>query len=137
MKIGTIVQYRPHPDNEGEPGFPAVVMQEWPDGSVQLYVMQFDHPANIRAAHPTQVEVRIDPDHQSLVQMLVERLLKTATDHEHRLKRIEDAGNVDAGVEPTRDLSDAEIDEAQLVTVGPVDIENTRQQARSPKRWPK
>lgn len=90
MQTGTIVKYKQHPEDEYDAGFPAIVMREWQDGSLQLYVLQFDHPTNIRAAHPTQVEAMIDPDKIINQEWMMDALRTTVVRQERRILALEE-----------------------------------------------
>jgi hypothetical protein len=89
MQTGTIVTYKQHPEDNYDPGFPAIVMREWPDGGLQLYVLQFDTATNIRAAHPTQVTVMVDPERLEEGLAWIGALRQTATAQEKRLTALE------------------------------------------------
>ena len=83
MQTGTLVQYI---QRENEPPYPAVVMREWPDHSVELAVWRFDSTEHIRVVHRSQFTVLLDPlqilsleiqasafsQHLSIVQMQLE-----------------------------------------------------------------
>lgn len=109
MQLGTIVRYTPQPGPDDAESYPAIVMGEWPNGSLQLYVMQFDHPTNIRAAHPSQVGIMLSPDQLFDLDLLVNRLLTTAKNQERRIVALERreanngqiGGSGQLGVEPT------------------------------------
>lgn len=58
LQAGTIVRYTP--GNDGA-SYPAIVFREWQEGTIELHVFHFDAGAHVRAAHPSQVEVMIDP----------------------------------------------------------------------------
>jgi hypothetical protein len=58
MQTGTLVQYT---QRENEPPFPAVVMREWPDHSVELAVWRFDSTEHIRSVDRSQFTVLLDP----------------------------------------------------------------------------
>ena len=58
MQTGTLVQYI---QRENEPPYPAVVMREWPDHSVELAVWRFDSTEHIRVVHRSQFTVLLDP----------------------------------------------------------------------------
>jgi len=134
MQTGTIVKFMQHPeDPDGPSTYPAIVMGEWADGTVQLYVMQFDHPSHIRAAHPSQVGIMVDPDEIVQLRLAVEHLLGTASSHERRIAVLEGRtmplqviGAIGPGVESTQ-TEPAEV-EAEPVGAGG---------NSGKKRWPK
>ena len=126
-----------HPeDPDGPSNYPAVVMGEWADGTVQLYVMQFDHPSHIRAAHPSQVGVMLDPDEAVQLRLAVEHLLGTCASHEQRIVRLEEMLLLKDkdGVESTRAEAEAGTEaEAEPVLAEPVGAGGNS----GKKRWPK
>lgn len=79
MHQGTLVQYTPR---EGEASFPAVVMQEWPDGTLQLYALHFENSHQVRSAHPSQVKPIVDP--KQILALLVQY-----DEHDKRLAMLE------------------------------------------------
>ena len=59
LKTGTIVSYTPRTDGGS---YPAVVMNDWGDGNVALYVLHFEQAHFVRAALRAQLEVAVDID---------------------------------------------------------------------------
>lgn len=111
MQTGTIVRYKQHPEDEDDTGFPAIVMREWQDGSLQLYVLQFDHPTNIRAAHHTQVAVMINPEEIENQEILIRALLRTVASQETRMVALEQwVGTLEKWAKPSVESTPGWID---------------------------
>jgi hypothetical protein len=109
MHTGTLVEYTPR---EGEQSYPAVVMQEWPDGSLQLYALHFENSHQVRSAHPSQVKPILDPRH--IVALMVQY-----DQHDQRLAVLEK--QVDTLLAHIRDLTSAK------ETAKPARVESTRE----------
>jgi hypothetical protein len=117
MRVGDIVRYT---HTGGEEFAPAIVLREWEDGSLQLYVFRFEGNVLVRAAHPTQIRTNdLETDLEDLTNMLAHRILILE-------KQIEDlkAGRVPETVEqPVKD------EDSEPVLVGST--------GKSKKSWPK
>ena len=72
MRVGDIVLYK---QAEGELLAPAIVLKEWPDDTLQLYVFRFEGNVLIRAAHPTQIKLStLDEEDQDVTAALSHRI---------------------------------------------------------------
>jgi hypothetical protein len=71
MEVGSIVRFRGGREgNEGEI-YPAIVIGEWPDGSLQLFAFQFESSRLVYSIPADQCEVVYDPAQlRLLIQLL-------------------------------------------------------------------
>jgi hypothetical protein len=85
LVTGALVSYRPR---EGEPAYPAIVMQSWPDDSVELHVIHHDAGSHIRSASPAEFDVVFDPTQRDTDAETIQQLTNRISDLEDYIGEI-------------------------------------------------